>query len=51
MKFTTIKNLVARKAATLLKSLLSIKSVYTNKNIFIKTLFMDNKFEVLQDAL
>ena len=40
-----------RKAATLLKSLRSIKSVYTNKNIFIKTLFMDNEFEVLQDDL
>ena len=45
MKFTTIKNVVDWKAATLLKSVCSIKSVYTNKNIFIKTVFMDNKFE------
>ena len=51
MKFTTIENVVDHKAATLLKALCSIKSVYTNKNIFIKTLFMDNEFEVLQDAL
>ena len=40
-----------QKADTLLKALRSIKIVYTNKNIFIKTLFMDNKFEVLQDDL
>ena len=33
MKFTTIKNVVDRKAAILLKALRSIKSVYTNKNI------------------
>ena len=51
MEFTTIKNVVDWKAATILKALRSIKSVYTNKNIFIKTLFMDNEFEVLQDAL
>ena len=44
MKFTTIENVVDRKAATLLKALRSIKSVYTNKNIFINKLFMDNKF-------
>ena len=31
MRFTTIETLVDRKAATLLKSLCSIKSVYTNK--------------------
>ena len=42
MEFTTIKTVVDWKAATLLKSLYSIKSVYTNKNFFIKTLFMDN---------
>ena len=51
MRFTTIENMVGRKAATLLKALRSIKSVYTNKNIFIKTLFMDNGFEVLRDNL
>ena len=51
MNFTTIKSVVGRKAAALLKSLRIIKSVYTNKNIFIKTLFMDNEFEVLRDAL
>ena len=51
MKFTTIENVVDRKAATLLKSLRSIKSVYTNKNIFITTLYMDNEFEVLCKAL
>ena len=51
MNFTTINNVVDRKAATLLKSLRSIKSVYTNENIFIKTLYMDNEFEVLWDAL
>ena len=51
MKSTTIENVVDRKAATLLKALRIIKSVYTNTNIFIKTLFMDNEFEVLQDAL
>ena len=51
MKSTTIENVVDRKAATLLKALRSIKSVYTNTNIFIKTLFMDNEFEVLRDAL
>ena len=43
--------MVDQKAATLLKYLRSIKSVYTNKNIFIKTLYMDNEFEVLWDAL
>ena len=51
MKFTTIKNVVDQKAATLLKSLRSKKSVCTNKNIFITTLYRDNKFEVLRDAL
>ena len=51
MKFTTIENVVDRKAATLLKSLRIIKSVNTNKNIFIKTLFMENGFEVLRDDL
>ena len=49
MKLTTIENVVDEKAATLLKSFRSIKIVYTNKNIFIKTLYMDNKFEVLWD--
>ena len=49
MKFTTIENVVDRKAATLLKSLRSIKSV-TQIKIFDKKLFMDNEFEVLQDA-
>ena len=48
MKFTIIENLVYQKAATLLKSLRSIKSVYTNKNIFITTLYMDKTFEVLR---
>ena len=51
MKFTTIKNVGDQKAATILKSLQSIKSVCTNKNIFITTLYRDNKFEVLRDAL
>ena len=51
MKFTTIKDVVDRKSATPLKSLRSIKSFYTNKNTFIKTLFMDNEFEVLRDNL
>ena len=51
MKLTTIKNVMDRKVATLLKSLCSIKSLYTNKNIIIKTLFMDNEFEVLRDDL
>ena len=43
--------MVDHKAATLLKALRSIKSVYINKNIFIKTLFMDNEFEVLRHTL
>ena len=51
MKFTTIENVVDRKAATLLKALRSIKSVYTNKNIFITTLYTGKCFEVLRDAL
>ena len=51
MKFTTIESVVDRKAATLLKALRSIKSVYTNIYLFIKTLFMDSEFEVLRDAL
>ena len=51
MKFTTIENVVDRKVAILLKSLRSIKSAYTNKNIFMKTLFMVNEFEVLWYAL
>ena len=51
MKFTTIKNVVDRKAANSLKDLCRIKSVYTNKNIFITTLYMDKKIEVLHDAL
>ena len=50
-KFTTIENVVDRKMATLLKALRSIKSVYTNKNIIITTLYMDNDFEVLRNAL
>ena len=49
MRFITIKNVVGQKAATLLKSLRSINSVYTNEKIFIKNSFMDNEFEVLQD--
>ena len=51
VKFTTIKNEVDWKSATLLRSFRSIKSVYTNKNIFIMTLYMDNHFEVVRDAL
>ena len=51
MKFTTIENVVDQKADTLFKALRSIKSVSTNKNIFIKTLFVDNKFEVVRDNL
>ena len=51
MKFTTIENVVNRKEATLLKALRSIKSVYTNKNIFITTLYTGNNFEVLRDNL
>ena len=51
MKFTTIENVVDRKAATLLKALRSIKNIYRGKNIFITTLYMYNKFEVLLDAL
>ena len=51
MKFTKIENVVDWKEATLLKALRSIKSVYTSKNIFMKTLYMDNGFEVLWDAL
>ena len=51
MKLTKIKNILDREAATLLKNLQSKKSVYTNKNIFITTLYRDNKFEVLRDAL
>ena len=50
-KFITIKNVVDRKADTLLKALCNIKSVYKNKNIFITTLYMDNEFEVLRNAL
>ena len=49
--FTTIENVVDCKAANQLKSLCSIKSVYKNKNIFTKTLFTDNEFEVLRDNL
>ena len=51
MKFTTIENMVDQKVATLLKSLRSIKNVYKNVNILITTLYMDNNFEVLHDAL
>ena len=51
MKLTTIENVLDRKAATLLKSLRIIKIVYTNKDIFIKTLHMDNECEFLRDAL
>ena len=51
MKFTTIENVVDRKMAILLKALRSIESVYTNKNIIITTLYMDNDFEVLCNAL
>ena len=49
MKFTTIKHGVDRKSATLLKSLCSIKSIYKNKNLFIKILFVANNFVVLRD--
>ena len=38
-----------QKAATLLKYLRIIKSVYTSKNIFTKKRFMENEFEVLGD--
>ena len=51
MRFATNENVVDQKAAALLKSLRSIKIVYTNKNIFIKALFMDKEFEVLRGAL
>ena len=51
MKFTTIENVVDQKAVTLLNALRSIKSVYANRNIFIKTLCTDNKFKVLRDTL
>ena len=51
MKFTTIKNVVDRKAATLLKALCSITIVYTNNFFIIKTLYMDNRFEVLRETL
>ena len=49
MKSTTIKNVANQKAATLLKYLRIIKSVYTSKNIFTKKRFMENEFEVLGD--
>ena len=39
-----------RKADTLAKTIRNIKSVYTNKYITIKTLFMDNKFEVIKNT-
>ena len=51
MKFPTIENVLDQKAATLLKSLRSIKNVYTNKNIFITPLYMDKKIEVLRESL
>ena len=51
MKFNTIKNVLYRKADILLKAFRSIKSVYTNKNVFITTLYMDSEFEVLHKAL
>ena len=51
MKFTTIENVVDRKAATLLKSIRNIKSVYTNENNFIMTLYTENEFGVLRNAL
>ena len=38
MKLTTIENVVDQKLGTLLKSLCSIKCVFTNKNIIIKKL-------------
>ena len=50
-KFTTIKNVVDQKAGNLLKYLRRIKSVCTNKNMFITKFYMDNEFEVLHDAL
>ena len=45
VKFTTIRNVVYQKVATLFKSLCSIKIVYTNKNIFIKTFSIDNRLK------
>ena len=51
MRFAKTESVVERKAATLLKSLCIIKSVYTNRNIFIRTLYMDKKNEVLHNAL
>ena len=50
MKFTIIRNVVDWKAANLLKALGSIKSVYTDKNLY-KKILMDNNFEVLQEDL
>ena len=51
MKITTIGSAVDRKADILLKTLCNIKSVYANKNIFITIIYMDNKFELLRNAL
>ena len=47
VEFATNENVADWKAYTLLKVLRIIKSVHTNKNIFITTLCMDYEFEVL----
>ena len=44
VEFTTIKKVVNRKSATVLKDFCSIKIVYTNNFYLINTLYMDNKF-------
>jgi hypothetical protein len=51
VKFTTVANLPNRKATTLLANLKAVRNVYTHRGSSVSTMFMDNEFEVLDNAL
>ena len=51
IKFTTVEILKDCKAATIMNGLKAVVNLYNSQNFKIKTMFMDNKFEVLDSAL
>ena len=51
VKFTAVENLPNYRAPTLMKGMRSVISLYNKQNWSISTVFMDNKFKVLEDDL
>ena len=51
IKFTTVENLMERKATTVMIGLNAVINLYSSQHFKIKTMYMDNEFEVLDSAL